>query len=454
MTIRKWGSWVAACAAAFLVAACGGGGGGGSGGSTAGASPSALSFSVRLNTTTAQVGVTRSLTLSATVTDSNGNDVTANSNFNWSSTDNSVATIIGAQGGNGVVTGVNPGNTTIQLQTTVNTADHSTHQLSIQTASISVVGAGTTTYALSIPNPSLSMTDGQSLPVTVAVVDSNGNDVTAQATGWGWSSSGPAVTVTPNQSTATFVAHNSSTTDVASANVAISVTAPNGAALGGLIGVTVQKNGGSSNPGGGVTYRVALSQNGTPITALSVLNGYPQVFQGRVLNNSGQDVTADFDGQWVYTATSPTLTATDDGAHNITLTTTRAIGSDPAQSTLEVKAVSNKLSTSAIGDLTVTEQPAWALVNQNAGQLVLTQLVPLIPVTAHVFQKGVEVPASSCTNWQWTSTPNVILSPSLVALDNQRNASVNGTGDFTITASCTPAGEQTPIQIVFPGTIK
>lgn len=470
MSMRRWGSWLATGAAAFLMAACGGGSGGGSTGGTStgagtgtGTSASGdttgsgttkpLSYMVRLNTNSAQVGLCRSQTLSAIVVDSNGVDVTGASAFTWTSGDTNIASVDASTSSNNTVTGVASGNTTIQVATVVTSADNATHALPVQTVALSVVANCEKSYAITAPNQSLLMTDGQSLPVTVSMVDNNGTDVSAGAT-WTWTSSDPAVTLTSANNTATLVAHNTSTTDVATANITVSATAPNGGLLTGLIGVSVQKK---STTGDDTTFHVTLSQRGAPITALSVLNGYPQVVNARVLRNDGVDVTADFDGQWIFTPNSTTLAAADSATHDVTITTTRENNTEALQSTLQVRAVSTKLSTSAAGSLLVTQQPAWALVNDNASPLILSQLVPTnVPLTARLRHHGIEVPASECGNWQWTSTSNVLISPTLPALDNQRNVAPAGTttGDFTVTATCTTVADNTPLQIVFPGKIQ
>ncbi|MGN5480332.1 hypothetical protein ACTMU2_36830 [Cupriavidus basilensis] len=209
--------------------------------------------------------------------DSNGNDVTPSTSFAWTSVDTAVASVVGSTAaiGNAVVTGVNPGTTKVQVVATVKTADNSTVQLPAETATITVVPASATTYSLSIPNTSLSMTDGQTVPVKVSLVDNNGSDVSASGTGWAWASSGSAVQLTPNLNTASLKGVNSSTTAAATVDVSVSVTrTPDGRVLGGVIFVTVQKN-------GSATYRVVTTQNGDPVNALQVLSTYPARFSAR-----------------------------------------------------------------------------------------------------------------------------------------------------------------------------
>jgi hypothetical protein len=472
MARKNWVAWLACGATAMLLAACGGGGSSGSGGGATvggtdagsggsggnggsnGGSTTSLTYSVHMNATSGQVGVGRTLMLSAAVVDSNGTDVTQSATLSWSSSNTGVATVAGTSGvaGGGTVTGVQPGTVTIQLAASVTASDNTVKQLPVQTATVTVVAAGSTSYTLAIANPVLSMTDGQTLPVAVSLVDSNGTDVTSSVHDWSWSSSGPAVQVTPSANTASFLASNSSTTSTASAAVSVSVTAPNGVVLGGVIFVTVQKK---ATDGSDQTYRVVLSQNGAPITAISVLNGYPQVINARVLRNDGTDATASFDGTWTYASGSSTLSASADGSHNVTLTTTRANGADPLQSLLQVTAVSTKLSNRPQANLLVTEQPTWALENDNASTLVLTQLVPVpVPVTARLKHHGQDAQASECANWTWSSTSNVLVAPGAPPLQNQAYVSINGTGNFTVTATCTTVADQTPLSYVFNGVIQ
>jgi hypothetical protein len=407
-----------------------------------------VSYAAKLNVTSAEVGVGRTLTISAVAVDSSGNDVTSSTSFAWTSVDPAVASVVGSTAtvSNAVVTGVNPGTTTVQVVATVTAADKSTVQLPAQSATITVIPASTTTYSLSVPNTSLSMTDGQTLPVKVSLVDNNGNDVSANGSGWAWSSSGTAVQVTPNVNSATLKASNSSTTAAATANVSVSVTAPDGRLLGGVIFVTVQKN-------GTATYRVVTTQNGDPVNALQVLSTYPATFSARVLRNDDQDVTADFDGTWTYVPTSPSLSASEAaGTHDVTVSTSLARGAGPVQGTLTVTAVSTKLAAKPAASLNVVENPEWALMADVQQPLTLTMLGIPIPVTVGLKHFGNDMAATACTGWTWVPTGPVTLSPGVGP--NQQVVSPTATGDFTLTVSCTNVADGKLMTVKLVGTVK
>ncbi|WP_041681654.1 MULTISPECIES: hypothetical protein [Cupriavidus] len=433
----------------FLLAACGGGGG-----SSAPATPNAggttpLTYTMSMSVTSGSVGVGRTLTISALAVDNNGVDVSGNTTFTWTSTDSAVASVesSAATPGSAVVRGVATGSTTVQVVATVKKADNTTVQLPAQSATITVVPASALSYSLSIPNTSLSMSDGQTLPVKVSLIDSNGSDVSASVNSWAWASSGAAVQVTANQNSATLQASNSSTTTAATANVTVSVTAPDGRALGGVIAVTVQKN-------GTATYRVVTTQNGQPVDALQVFNDRPATITSRVLRNDGQDVTAEFDGTWTYTATSPTLSASEAaGTHDATVQTSLAKDTGPVQSTLTVTAVSTKLAARPSAGLSVTEHPKWALVGDNQQPMALLLMPPMsIPVTARMKNLGNDAQYTACANWAWASTGPVQLTPGFTP--NQNYVSGTAPGAFTITVTCNAVADNTALKLVYFGTVK
>ncbi len=452
MRMRTWASWLSGCSAAMLLAACGGGGGG----SSAPAAPAAggttsLTYTAKMSVTSGEVGVGRTITISALAVDSNGVDVSGNTTFNWTSTDNTIATVAASATtpGSAVVMGVAPGTTTVQVVATVKSADNATVQLPAQSATITVVPASTVTYSLSIPNTSLSMSDGQELPVAVSLVDSNGSDVSASVNSWAWSSSGTAVQVSASQNSATLKASNSSPTTAATASVSVSVTAPDGHTLGGVIAVTVQKNGAAA-------YRVVTTKGGREVNALQVFSSRPNTFTSRVLRQDGQDVTADFDGTWTYTATSATLSASEAaGTHDATVRTSLANDKGPVQGSLTVTAVSSKLGERRSATLTVTENPAWALVSDNQDPLTLLLMPPIpVEVTARMKHLGDDAQYTACSNWAWSSTGPVSLSPSMLMLPNQVRATGAAAGDFTITVTCTAVADNTPLKLVFYGTVR
>ncbi len=458
MTKGAWRARLACVAGVVLIAACGGGGGGSSGSAStpaAGASggsgggaaaPASVSYSVALSPSAAQVGVGRTLPLTASVIDSNGNDVTASTTFAWTSSNDALATVAGASvPGSAVVTGTAAGNATIQAVGTVKAADNSTTQLPAQSASVNVLAAGLTSYSLAIPYPVLSMTDGQVLPVKVSLIDSNGADVSGAVHDWKWASSASAVQVAGAENVGTLTAVNASAA-VALSTVSVSVTAPNGALMSGAFLVSVVKSGVFS-------YRLVLSQRGTQINALSVLNGYPQTINSKVVRNDGSDSTPDFNGLWTYITTSATLAVAPDAAtRNATISTSRANGMDAAQSVLQVAASSLTLTPRPRANLLVTEQPTWGLVYN--GPTPLKVPMPMgASIAVQLLHHGVDEGITGCTNWNWTKTgDNITITtgfpPNLV------NIHPSATGPFTLTASCTSVSEQMPLSITLDGVVQ
>jgi hypothetical protein len=174
----------------LLLAACGGGGGGSGTPTTPNAGGTTpLTYTVKMSVTSGEVGVGRTITISALAVDSNGIDVSGNTTFNWTSTDSGIATVepSATTPGSAVVKGIATGTTTVQVVASVKGADNTTVQLPAQSATITVVPASALSFSLSIPNSSLSMSDGQTLPVKVSLVDSNGADVSASVNSWAWS---------------------------------------------------------------------------------------------------------------------------------------------------------------------------------------------------------------------------------------------------------------------------
>ncbi|WP_459573750.1 hypothetical protein [Cupriavidus sp. 8B] len=445
---KRWPAWLACAAMALLMAGCGGGGGGSGAASPTTASTATdttpVKYSVTLTMTSGQVGVGRSISMSASVVDSKGADVTSSSTFAWTSSSNTIATVVPAASGSATITGVAVGTATIQVVATVKAADNST-QLPAQTATIAVQPASVS-YNLALSNPVLSLVDGQVQPVKATLVDGNGSDVSGAVHDWAWASSIGNVQVSAAQNTASLTGVNSSDTTAAVGTVTVSVTAPNGIAVSGQMLVTVQKN-------TGYTYRLELSQGGVPINALSVLNGYPQVFNARVIRSDSYDSTADFDGTWSYATTSPTLSvAANPATRQATLSTSIVIGTPTVQSLLQVTAASSKIALTPNASLTVTEQPKWALVYNGPQPLKLLLSLPVpTPVTATLKNFGADVAYLNCTGWSWTSSANVSFAGGVNAA--QIVVTPLALGDFTVTATCTAGPEQQPISITIPGTV-
>lgn len=444
--------WLA-CIAALVLAACGGGGGGGgtaagpsgsdgnsaSGGGTA----TPTSYSASLSPSTAQVVAGSSMPIAATVVDNNGNDVTANSVVSWSSSNGAVATVAAGTGvpGSAVIAGVSAGNATVQAQISVKAADGSTAQISPLSAVVAVLAAGSNGYTLAVPNPLLELANGQSLAVTAVLLDSNGSDVSSSSHDWAWTSTSTGVQVSASQNSATLLGQNSSTTAALTGTVTVSVTAPNGSALAAQILVTVLGN-------GAYGYRLQLSQNGTPISALSVLNGYTQTVAAQVLRSDGQDVTGSFDGTWSYTTNSPSLSVlADPTTRTMQITTSRPNGQVLLQSLLQVVAASTTLADQPKASLLVTEQPTWALAYDGPTPL---RLPGVLPITATLKHLGASDTYLDCANWTWSSTSNVMLAPGTD--DAQKLVTPVVAGPFTLNVSCTTVTGSEPLTLVISGT--
>jgi len=442
------------------MAACGGGGGGsgsgtaptGSGGSgtgsgTGGTAAVAKSYTLVMNQTSGKVSVGNSMSLTASVVDDLGNDVTGSTSFAWSTSSASIAAVAsGSVPGSAVVTGVGTGTATISVVATVTGANNATTVLPQASASITVVAPGTTTYSLALPYPSLSMTSGQTLPVTASLIDSDGADRSAIATGWKWLSSTSAVQATGTSNVGTLFGVNSGST-VALSVVSVQVTSPDGSTLTGAFPVSVF-------PTGTASYRLVLSQNGAQINALNVLNGHPQTYNSQVVRNDGTDSTADFTGLWTFTTTSPTLAVLPDSSTRITtVSTSRANGVSPLQSILAEMAGSLTLSAKPRASLFVTEQPTWALVYNGPQPLVVMRVAGATTIAVQLLHRGVDEGITGCgSSWAWsTSSSNIVLTQSALA-PNSASIMPTGTGAFTVTATCTAGTEAMPLSITIPGT--
>ncbi|WP_225934503.1 MULTISPECIES: hypothetical protein [unclassified Cupriavidus] len=453
MRTRTWTRWIACMAMAMLMAACGGGGGsgggttapantGGSAGGGGGSTAVAKSYTLVLSRTSAQVGVGSTISLTASVVDDLGNDVTGSTTFVWSSGNGSVAAVAnGTIPGSAVVTGVGVGSTTIGVVATVAGANGTSTVLPQVAATITVVAPGVRTYSLALPYPVLSMTDGQVLPVTASLIDSDGADRSSVATGWTWRSSTSAVQVTGAANVGTLRGVNASDT-AAQSVVTVQVTAPDGNTLTGAFLVSVFKSSVS-------TYRLVLSQFGKQINALNVLNGYPQTYDSRVVRNDASDATADFTGLWTYMTTSPSLSVLPNSATRVTtVSTSRPTGIAPLQSVLDEMAGSLTLTAKPRAQLLVTEQPTWGLVYSGPDPFI----VPGggAPVSAHVLHRGIDEGIMGCNgtwNWQVGSGPISIVSYT----GNLASLVSTGSGPFTVIVSCTAGAEAMPVSLTIPG---
>ena len=462
MRTRTWINWLACLAMATMLAACGGGGGGsgtsasapadssgsnGGSGGTGGSTPIAKSYTLVMNQTSGQVSVGNSVTLAASVVDDLGNDVTGSTNFVWSTSNNAVAAVAnGTVPGSVIVTGVSTGTATISVVASVTNASGATTTLPQSAATITVVAAGVKTYSLALPYPVLSMTDGQVLPVTASLIDSDGADRSSAGTGWTWRSSTSAVTVTGASNVGTLRGVNASDTTAQSV-VSVQVTTPDGSTLTGAFLVSVFKNTVQ-------TYRLVLSQYGTQINALNVLNGFPQTYDSRVVRNDENDSTADFTGLWTYMTTSPTLAVLPNSATRVTtVSTSRATGATPLQSVLSETAGSLTLSAKPRAALLVTEQPTWALVYQGPNPLVVPQ--GGLSIAAQLLHRGVDEGIMNCNgNWTWAARSGPV-AVSQVFPPNLAIIQPSGSGPFTVTVSCSSAGpEAMPVTLIIPGTVQ
>lgn len=457
MRTRAWTGWIACMATAMLLAACGGGGGSsgtaatapggagsntGTGGTTGGGSTAvAKSYTLVMSRTSGQVSVGNTISLTASVVDDLGNDVTGATTFVWTSSNNSMAAVAnGSVPGSAVVTGVGVGTATISVVATVAGASGTT-VLPQVAATITVVAPGVRTYSLALPYPSLSMTDGQVLPVTASLIDSDGADRSSTASGWTWRSSTSAVQVTGAANVGTLRGANASDTTAQSV-VTVQVTAPDGNTLTGAFLVSVFKP-------SVATYRLVLSQFGKQINALNVLNGYPQTYDSRVMRNDETDATADFSGLWAYTTTSPSLAVLPNSTTRVTtVSTSRPLGVAPLQSVLDEIAGSLTLSAKPRAQLLVTEQPTWGMIYSGPVPFVVPQ--GGAPVSAHVLHRGVDEGITGCNgtwNWQVGSGPISIVSYT----GNLASLLPTGSGPFTVIVSCTAGTEAMPVSLTIPG---
>lgn len=454
MRTRSWTRWLACMATAMLMAACGGGGGSSGtastsptdtgGGAGGGSTTVAKSYTLVMNRTSGQVSIGGSLSLVASVVDDLGNDVTGSTSFVWSSSGTSVAAVAnGTIPGSAVVTGVGTGTATISVVATVTGANNVTTTLPQVAATITVVAPGVRTYSLALPYPVLSMTDGQVLPVTASLIDSDGADRSSSGTAWTWRSSTSAVQVAGVANVGTLRGVNTSDS-AAQSVVTVQVTAPDGNTLTGAFLVSVFKN-------SVLTYRLVLSQFGKQINALNVLNGYPQTYDSRVLRNDESDTTADFTGLWTYMTTSPSLAVQPNSSTRVTtVSTSRPNMTSPLQSVLSEMASSLTLTAKPRAMLFVTEQPTWALVYDGPNPLVVPSSG--IPIAAHIMHSGIDEGITKCNgtwNWSVTSGP-VMLLPTIT--DNSVTVKPTGSGPFLVTVTCTAGTEAMPVSLTIPGT--
>jgi len=456
MRTRAWTGWIVCMATAMLMAACGGGGGSSGAGTTApagtggdagggaggGTTAVAKSYTLVMNRTSGQVGVGSTISLTASVVDDLGNDVTGTTTFVWTSNNGSMAAVAnGTIPGSAVVTGVGVGTTAVNVLATVTGANGTTTALPQVAATITVVAPGVRTYSLALPYPVLSMTDGQVLPVTASLIDSDGANRSAAATGWAWRSSTSAVQVTAASNVGTLRGVNASDT-AAQSVVTVQVTAPDGNTLTGAFLVSVFKSSVS-------TYRLVLSQFGQQINALNVLNGYPQTYDSRVLRNDETDATADFTGLWTYMTTSPSLAVLPNSAtHVTTVSTSRPTGIAPLQSVLDEMAGSLTLTAKPRAQLLVTEQPTWGLIYSGPDPFI----VPGggAPVSAHLLHRGVDEGIMGCNNtWNWQVGSGPV---SIIPFGaNLAQVVSTGSGPFTVIVSCTAGPEAMPVSLTIPG---
>lgn len=458
-------AWIAATLTALVLAACGGGGGGdgpgaspsagsGSGsGSAAGpgsnGSPTTVSYTVTLGQSAGQVGVGRTLTLAAVVVDSNGKDVTAQGSYAWTSSDPAVATVMQSAdvAGAAVVTGIAAGTVNVQVVATIHGADGKAIALPVQMATITV--AASNNYSLAVSHPLLTLANGETRQIRATLLDGDGIDVSGAVHDWAWASSAAGIQLSADRERATLHGVNPSTTSTLEGTVTVGVTAPNGVALAARIAVVVLKN-------GSYAYTLELLRNGAPIDAISILNGYPATLSARVMRSDGLDATAQFDGQWSYASTSPSLSVQPNAqstasGRGFTLNTSRPNGADPLQSLLKIAASSKALDATPSAGLTVTEQPTWALVYDGPQPLRIATMPPLpIPVTATVRHRGNALTFLECEAWDWQQAGNVAVTPA--THPGQVGVTPLTPGDFSLTASCSVRKTGQRLSVTIAGT--
>ncbi len=350
--------------------------------------------------------------------------------------------------GSGVVTGVGTGTATISLLATVTGASNATTALPQVSAIITVVAPGTRTYSLALPYPVLSMTDGQVLPVTASLIDSDGADRSTAGSGWNWSSSTAAVQVTGAVNVGMLRGVNASDT-VAQSVVSVSVTAPDNSVLAGAFLVSVAKAGVAS-------YRLVLSQNGAQINALNVLNGYPQVYASKVVRNDESDVTPDFNGLWTFTTTSPSLAraagwrhAPDHGQHKpaewcvAAAKRARRVRQQPDRWPPR-RAPPCSSPSSRPGRWSTTVRSRWWCRRVSGPRSrCICSIAASTKASRRALAAGRGLTASS----------NIILNQVVIA-PNSASITPLANGPFTVTARCTAGPEAMPVSITLAGVVQ
>src|SRR5262249_45558379 len=111
-----------------------------------------------------------------------------------------------------------------------------------------------------------------------------------------------------------------------------------------------------------------------------------------------------------------------------------------------------KLAAKPTASLNVVENPEWALMPEVQQPLTLMMIGIPIPVTVGLKHFGDYQAANACTGWTWVPAGPVMLSPGTG--DNQRIVSPTGTGDFTLTVSCTNVADGKLMTVKLVGTVK
>jgi hypothetical protein len=183
---------------------------------------------------------------------------------------------------------------------------------------------------------------------------------------------------------------------VALSVVSVQVTAPDGSTLTGAFPVSVFPTGVSS-------YRLVLSQNGSQINALNVLNGFRRRTSRRWCV-AMKRLDPSFTGLWTFTTTSPSLLVLPDSSTRLTTVSTgRPNGASPLQSILSEMASSLTLSAKPRATLFVTEQPTWALVYNGPQPLVVNRLAGAT-IAVQLMHRGVDEGITGCgTSWAWST---------------------------------------------------
>jgi len=305
--------------------------------------------SVQVAPSSVSIPAGQGTTLTATVTDANGQVVT-NRPVSWGTSDSRIATVSQA----GVVTGVAAGTATISA----------TSGSATGTSTITVTSAPIQSVSVS-PNP-LSVAQGQTGTLTATVVDATG--ATVQNPSVTWSSRNPSVaSVDPSTGVVTGVAVGNTTIDASSGGKTgssnVTVTAPP------IASITISPSSSNATAGQVVTLTATvLDVNGNAVTGSTVTwtSSDVQVASPKSTGKLTADVTTAKAGPATITATigsvSGTATITVDPGAVATVTVTAPSPNLKVGNTMQLTATAKD----SKGNTVPNQTFFWSSSNNNA----------------------------------------------------------------------------------------